>query len=309
MQKDDEQGFEQEEKPAIAKYRTMDHSLREDMREIADDLWQYRELLYQLTWRDIRIRYKQAAMGVGWAIFMPVLIVCVGILVKYAMAQLAGRNLETSSIASIAIKSLPWAFFVGTLNTAANSLISNANLVTKIYCPREVFPLSATLAQAFDTVIGVGVLCIILPFLGIKFSMALFWVPLLVLLMFLFTVAMALLFSCANLFFRDVKYIVQVVLTFGIFFTPVFFESTMFGALGSQLMMLNPLAPLLEGLRLSVVEGHNLFQVLLTESLSGQVMLLWSPWYLAYSSCWAVIGLIGIAWGFHRAQFLFAEYI
>lgn len=290
-------------------YRAVHHSFRADMREVIADLWQYRELLYQLISRDIRVRYKQAVMGLGWAICIPALIVLVGIMVKYAMAQLAGKELETGSIASMMVKSIPWSFFVGTISSAANSLISNGNLVTKIYCPRMVFPLSATLAQTFDTSIGLCVLCLVLPFLGMQFSLALLWVPFLGMLLFLFTVAMALLFSCANLFFRDVKYIVQVMLTFGIFFTPVFFEPAMFGPVGSQLIMLNPLAPLLEGLRLSIVEGNNLFYALMVESAKGQQILLWSPWYLAYSACWAIIGLTGICWGFHRSQFLFAEYI
>jgi ABC-type polysaccharide/polyol phosphate export permease len=128
-------------------------------------------------------------------------------------------------------------------------------------------------------------------------------------LILMFTAATALFISCANLFFRDVKYIVQVLLTFGIFFTPVFFEPRMFGYLGGRLMLLNPLAPLLEGLRLSIVHGHDLLQPLVTTAGNGTPFPVWSPWYLAYSAAWAVIGLIASALIFHRAEAVFAEYV
>ena len=128
-------------------------------------------------------------------------------------------------------------------------------------------------------------------------------------LILMFTAATALFISCANLFFRDVKYIVQVLLTFGIFFTPVFFEPRMFGQLGGRLMLLNPLAPLLEGLRLSIVHGHNLVTPLVTASANGASFPTWSPWYLAYSAAWAIIGLIASALIFHRAEAVFAEYV
>lgn len=280
-----------------------------DMREILHDLWQYRELLYQLTLRDIRIRYKQAVMGFGWALFMPALIVLVGFMVKCAMSQLAERALDTGSIANMVVKSLPWSFFVSAINFATNSLTGNSNLVTKIYFPREALPLSALLAQTFDSIIGLLVLCTILPFIGVAFSYALIWVPVLGVLLWAFTFALALLLSGANLFFRDVKYIVQVILTFGIFFTPVFFEPAMFGHVGSQIMMLNPLSPILEGLRLSIVEGHSLLKVLAIEHTSGHAILLWSPWYLVYSATWSFVGLLLSCYGFHRSQMLFAEYI
>jgi homopolymeric O-antigen transport system permease protein len=277
--------------------------------EIARDLWQYRDLLYQITLRDIRIRYKQAVMGFGWAIFMPALIVLAGLLVKYAMASFAGKQLGAADIANLTVKALPWSFFVGAIGFAATSLLSNITLVTKVYAPREVFPLAATLAQAFDTSISAVVVAVLLPLIGVPLTAALLWVPVLTLMLLLFTTAVGLFLSCANLFFRDVKYIVQVLLTFGIFFTPVLFEASMFGPTGSQLVMLNPLSPFLEGLRLSVVQGHNLFLPLSTVSAAGQSILVWSPWFLAYGVAWSIGGLLASALMFHRLEFVFAEYI
>lgn len=285
-------------------------SLTGDLRVIAvEEIWRYRELLYQLTLRDVRIRYKQAVMGFGWAVFMPGLIVFAGTLVRFAMAYMGGGKVEMSEIAGMAVKAIPWAFFVGAIGFATASLTGNLSLVSKIYFPREVLPLSATLAQCFDTAIGAVTLALVLPFLGVHYGVGLLWVPLLALLIFLLTAAAALFLSCANLFFRDVKYIVQVLLTFGIFFTPVFFEPRMFGQLGGRLMLLNPLAPLLEGLRLSVVHGHNLVTPLATAAANGTSFLVWSPWYLVYSAAWAIFGLVASAILFHRAEAVFAEYV
>ncbi|HYL31403.1 MAG TPA: ABC transporter permease [Gemmatimonadales bacterium] len=280
-----------------------------ELGEIFLDFWKYRELLVQLAKRDIRIRYKQAAMGFAWAILMPIVVVGAGVLVRYAMATISHTTLNLSSIAGLAVKSLPWSFFVGSLGFSVASLTGNANLVSKIYFPREVLPLSVTLAQGFDTLIGSMVVTVMVAALGVTPSWQLLWVPVLVVLLFCVTMAVGLFVSCANLFFRDVKYIVQVMVTFGIFFTPVFFEPTMFGPVGAPLMMLNPLAPLIEGFRLAIIDHHNLLATLVTTTPAGASVLDWTPWYLAYSVVWAVGGLAASLLLFHRLEFVFAEYI
>jgi lipopolysaccharide transport system permease protein len=190
-----------------------------------------------------------------------------------------------------------------------NSLTGNRNLVSKVYFPREVLPLSAVGAQMFDTMIGTAGLLVLLPFLGVRPTLTMLWVPLLALILIMFTAAAGLFLSCANLFFRDVKYIVQVLLTFGIFFTPVLFEPAMIGPTGAQLVMLNPLAPLLEGVRLAVVQGHNLAEPLMQLTKHGTTAVAWQPWYLLYSGAWALGGLIASAVMFHRLEFVFAEYV
>lgn len=295
--------------PDILQERKERRTLVGDLGEILRELWQYRELTLQLTARDVRIRYKQAVMGFAWAILMPVLVVAAGSLVRFAMAYVGGGEVNSVEIAGMAVKALPWAFFIGAIGFAVNSLTGNMTLVTKVYFPREVLPISATLAQAFDTAIGTVALLLILPLLGAEYGPAALWVVPLAALLFLFTVGAALFLGCANLFFRDVKYIVQVLLMFGIFFTPVFFEPHMFGPEGGRLMMLNPLAPLLEGMRLSVVEGHHLSQRLVEVGAQGGEILVWTPWYLAYAGLWAVGGLLASALLFHRSEFVFAEYV
>ena len=292
-------------------YRSDDRAgsgLRE-LGEVFTDVWQSRELLQQLTLRDIRIRYKQAVMGFGWAIFMPLLVVGAGLLIRFSMAQVSGGELQNAAVGGMAVKALAWSFFVGAIGFATPSLIGSQGLVTKVYFPREILPLSTIVAQTFDSAIGAIALALMLPFLGAVWSVQLLWVPLLAVLLILFTSAAGLLLSCGNLFFRDVKYIVQVLLTFGIFLTPVFTEPEMFGPLGARILMLNPLSPLLEGLRLVVAEGHNLLDPLVVTSAKGQEILAWTPWDLVYSGAWAVVGLAVSAFIFRRAAMAFAEYV
>jgi ABC-type polysaccharide/polyol phosphate export permease len=277
-----------------------------DLREIVTDLWRSRELLHQLTVRDLKLRYKQAVMGVAWAMFMPALVLLSGTFLRFVISKLTGTPLDRSSVAAIAVKSLPWSFFVGTLSTATASLTSNTALVTKVYFPREVLPLSAASAHAFDFCVGCGALAVGLALVHPPPSLgALLWAPVLVLTLFVLVAAAALFLSCANLFFRDVKYIVQVVLTFGVFFTPVFFDATMLGPGVRRIVMLNPLSAVLEGLRLSVVQGHNL----LTPILAPAGGYAWHPLDLAYSAGFGIVALLASALLFHRSEFVFAEYV
>ena len=203
---------------------------------------------------------------------------------------------------------LPWGLIVTALNQGSRSLVMHNNMVTKIYFPREVLPMAAVGAVGFDTLIAGTAVLLAVPFFGALVSPALLWVPLLLLLLVALTAAAALFLSCANLFFRDVKYIVQVLLTFGIFFTPVLYEPAVLGAQG-QWVMLNPIAPVLEGLRLAVFHGHSLLDPLLVTGRHGVEVIAWSPWYLFYSGVWAVGGLSLAAVLFHRAEFAFAEFV
>jgi len=210
------------------------------------------DLLYVLTARDIKIKYKQSVMGLMWAILMPAIIVGAGMLVRVAMSKMSGAPLSPDSLASITVKALPWAFFISAVRFATNSLTSNASLVTKINCPRIAFPASAVLSALFDLAVAIIPVVGILVWCGVPFGAALLWVPLLLALLVLLVSGLGFALAAANLFFRDVKYIVEVILTFAIFFTPVFYEADMLGEWRFWIL-LNPVAPLLEGLRSAVV--------------------------------------------------------
>jgi ABC-type polysaccharide/polyol phosphate export permease len=277
----------------------------EDLREIVRDLRASRSLIAQLTLRDIKVRYKQALMGFAWAVLSPVLIIAAGIVVRLAIARMSGRPLELNELAGVVVKGLAWGFVTGAIGFATTALTGNAHLITKIYFPRETLPLSIVLASTFDSLVGATALGLILPIAGWRPTLAALWFLVLALVLFTLTLGVALIVSCANLFFRDVKYIVQVLITFGVFFTPVFYEPAVFGGRWISAQMINPLSPLLEGLRLSVVQGHNLLRPL----IQADGTLIWTPGYLYWSAGCAVVALLGGALLFHRAHFRFAEYV
>ena len=248
-----------------------------------------RDLLYMLTWREIRIKYKQSVMGMLWAVLMPAVIVSAGVVVRVGFSVISGKPLEVGDVASVSVRAVPWAFFVSTIRFATTSLIANTNLVTKIYLPREVFPVAAMLSQLMDFVVAALVLVVVLAALHVGVSVQLLWLPYLVFILVLLTTGLGIALSAASLFFRDVKYLVEVVLTFAIFFTPVFYEASMFGR-WAPLLMLNPVAPILEGMA-NVVVRH------------APPPLLW----LGYSTVCAVGIFAGAVAMFHALEPYFAE--
>lgn len=244
-----------------------------------------------LTLRDLRIRYKQAAMGFLWAIFMPVIAVLAGVLIKKAMAVVSKQPLEAAAIMSITVKVLPWTFFVSSIRFAVQSLIGNSSLVTKIYFPRAVLPLSSTLACLFDLGVALVFLVVLLAFLGAGASLHMLWLPVLFLFLFNFTFGLGLLLSAANLFFRDVKYVVEIILMFGIFFTPVFYDASSFGR-WKFIMLLNPIGSILESIN-TIVVFHSAPDPL------------WLGYAAVSSTAMLLIGL----WVFQKAEPAFAENI
>jgi ABC-type polysaccharide/polyol phosphate export permease len=261
--------------------------MKQDLRE----LLKYRELLYMIAYRDIKVRYKQSIMGFLWAILMPVLIVLSGIVLRYAYALASGKPLQMADIASIAVKSLPWAFLVSSIRFGCNSLTNNRDLVTKVCFPKEIFPMAAVLASLFDFCVASASLVILLVVIRTGWSAYLFWTPVLLLAMVLLATGTGMLVSAASLFFRDVKYIVEVLLTFGIFFTPVFYDIRMLGAKGKWLLV-NPIAPILDGLS-SCIARHQ------------PPDLTW----LAYSFTFSVLVLFGGYAFFKHLEAAFAESI
>jgi lipopolysaccharide transport system permease protein len=222
------------------------------MNNMFGEIIKYRDLLFMLTLRDIRIRYKQAIMGFAWAIFMPIIAILAGVMIKAAISFVSGKPIDLSSVASISVKVLPWTFFISSIKFAVNSLVGNRELVTKIYFPREVFPLASTLACLFDFFIAAIGLSVLLVIIHTSISIHILWLPLFLIFLILFTTGLGLFLAAANLFYRDVKYVVEVILMFGIFFTPVFYDASQFGK-WKTLILLNPMGSILEGINSSVI--------------------------------------------------------
>jgi len=259
------------------------------VRRWAGELVRRRELLYILTWREVRIKYKQSVMGLLWAILMPIVIVGAGLTVRYVFASVQGTPLAKDDLVLVTVKSVPWAFFVSAIRFASYSLITNSTLVTKVYMPREMFPIASVLSQLVDFGVASVVVVIVVGLLGTTPHATLFWVPPLLALLILFTTGLSLFLAAAALFFRDVKYIVEVILTFAIFFTPVFYETNMFRG-WARLILLNPVAPILEGLG-AAVTGH---------AMPG------GGW-LVYSAATSIIGCVVAMLVFKRLEPYFAE--
>ncbi len=212
-----------------------------------------RELLVAFTARNIKIKYKKTVFGLAWALFMPMVVVFSGILVKVGLAKYSGREYNFSTIATILVKSLPWSFFVGALKMATNSLVGNMSMLTKINFPRALFPISYTLSSLFDFCIATTFFTVALFFTDVGTSIHLLWLPLIILFLIMFTMGWGMILSCANLFYRDVKYLIDVILTFAIFFTPVFYEADMFGEWKVPMLIMNPVGAMLECIHQAVV--------------------------------------------------------
>lgn len=253
--------------------------------EMTRELWNYRHLLYMLTWRDIRIRYKQSVMGLAWAMFMPLLYVGAGLVISRV------ARFDTGSVPYplfMLVGVLPWTFFLASLRFGTASLVSNMNLVTKIYFPREVFPLSAIGACLVDFLIGAVLVAGAVGYYAVQGRATLnAWAlatPAVLIVQLMLTSGLALLLSMANLYFRDVKYILEAILTVGVFATAVYYP------LGGW-FELNPMTPVLNAYRDLLCYGRPpgaTFAVV----AAGSAALLAGAW-----------------WAFHQAEFTFAENI
>ena len=254
-----------------------------------EKLYRSRELLYLFTWRDIKVRYKQSIMGLLWAILTPMIIVGAGALVRLAAAEYSGTEVTAQDMASVMVRAVFWAFVVTAIRFGTNSLTQNASLVTKIAFPKEVFPVAAVLSSLFDFAVAASVIALILLFMGISLQIQALWIVPLVVVMALLTVGLTLILSAANLFFRDVKYLVEIFLTYAIFFTPVFYPVTAVGK-WQTLMLLNPIAPLLEAVSDTVVYARSP-----------------DPLWTGYSTVFAVALVLAGYWMFKRFEEKFAE--
>jgi lipopolysaccharide transport system permease protein len=239
------------------------------IREVLDR----RDLLYMITWREIRLKYKQTVMGTLWAVLMPLVIVGAGLVLRFAFAKVSGTPLALSDLTSVTVKAAPWAFFVSALRFGTNSLVANTDLITKVYLPRVIFPLAAVFSQLVDFLIAGAVVSLFLVVVGAGFSVHLLWLPVLLAPLIVLAMALAILLSAASLFFRDVKYIVEVFLTFAIFFTPVFYDSSLFGP-WAPLLLLNPVSPLLEGLSTAVILHRSPSLLWISYSLVATALLI-----------------------------------
>lgn len=265
-------------------------------RRIMQDYLDGRELLWQLLRRELRVRYHQAILGAAWAVAMPAFFVGAAVLLRPA---LAGGGHATTGALDTAVRAVLWAGFAAAVANGAASLVANATLVGKVAFVREMLPLAAVAAAGVDMAVG---LALVTAWRWVALGhvpLAAWWLVPLAAATLLLAAALALVLSAAQLFWRDVKFFVQAALTAGVFVTPVLFGPAELGPAG-RWMQWNPLTPLLEGARRSLIAG----QPLITAEAAD---VAWRPAALA----WVLLGIViafGVAsWVFDRAEDRFAE--
>jgi lipopolysaccharide transport system permease protein len=233
----------QENGPPVLIIRPSDGFLRLNLK----DLWAYRELLYFLVWRDIKVRYKQTALGAAWAIIQPVMTMVVFSVFFGRLAKVPSDGIPYPVFAFAAL--LPWQLFAFSLTESSNSLVGSQNLITKVYFPRLIIPLSSVLAGIVDFAIAFVVLLGLMLFYGIRPTTAVVWLPLFVLLALATALSVGLWFSALNVKYRDVRYTIPFLTQFWMFATPVAYSSSLVPQPWRAWFGLNPMAGVVEGFR------------------------------------------------------------
>jgi lipopolysaccharide transport system permease protein len=239
------------------------------------EFWRYRELLYFLTWRDVKVRYKQTAIGAAWAILQPFLTMVVFSVIFGSLIQVPSDGVPYPIFSYAAL--LPWTFFAGALTRSGNSLVYDANLVSKVYFPRMILPFAAVLSLLVDFAIAFIVLLGMMLFYGIVPGIAVLTLPLFLLLAFMAALACGLWLSAVNVKYRDVAYVIPFLTQFWLFMTPVAYPSTIIPERWRLLYSLNPMAGVVEGFRWALfgqqnVQGEFIFlstMVILTLFIGG----------------------------------------
>ncbi len=211
------------------------------------DLWEYRELLYFLTWRDVKVRYKQTVLGVAWAVIQPLCMMLIFTLFFGRLAKIPSDGLPYPIFALTAL--LPWQLFSRALTDASTSLVTNERLITKVYFPRILIPTSAVIASLVDFAIALGLLVGMMLFYGIVPTMAVLTLPLLILLALMSALGVALWLSALNAQYRDVRYTLPFLTQFWLFATPVVYPASLVPENWRLLYGLNPMTGVIEGFR------------------------------------------------------------
>jgi len=256
-----------QEPPAALRFR---RQLRFDT--AMSELWQARGLVRTLAERDLRVRYKRTFLGVGWAVINPVLFMVVFTFFFQKSAHIVTGGVPYALFAYIAL--VPWSFFAQATSAGSASLLSNMSLLNKVYCPREVFPITAIITAGFDALVASAVLVMLFIAYGYPPATATVWVPLLVIIEVAFALGLTL-FMCSTLIYlRDLRYAVPLIVQLGMFISPVAYSITAIPrGLRPYYDVLNPMGPILDSFRRTVL--HNLAPDGTALALAGAASAVW----------------------------------
>ena len=254
------------------------------------ELWEYRELLFFLTWRDIIVRYKQTVLGAAWAIIQPFFTMIVFSLFFGNLANVPSDGIPYPIFSFAAL--VPWTFFANGLAQSANSLVASSNMIKKVYFPRLAIPIATVLSGVIDFVLAFVVLLLMMAYYKVTPTMNILWLPLFLLLALITSLGVGLWLSALNVEYRDVRYVVPFLTQFWLFSTPIAYSSSMLGEPWRTLYGINPMAGVVEGFR---------WALLGTGNAPGPMV--------AVSSVVAVLLLIGGAYYFRRMEKNFADVV
>jgi lipopolysaccharide transport system permease protein len=254
------------------------------------ELWEYRELLYFLAWRDVKVRYKQTVLGAAWAIIQPFFSMVVFSLFFGRLASLPSDGVPYPIFSYAGL--LPWMFFANGLTQATNSLVGSADLIKKVYFPRLTLPIAAVLSGLVDFALAFAVLLGMLPYYGLTPGLNVLWWPALLLLAVVTSLGVALWLSAMNVQFRDVRYAVPFLTQLWLFATPIAYPSSLLPEPWRTLYGLNPMVGVVEGFR---------WALLGTAGVPASM--------LALSALIALALLVGGAFYFRRLEKTFADVV
>ncbi len=254
------------------------------------ELWEFRELLYFFTWRDIKVRYKQTVLGAAWAVIQPFFTMVVFSLFFGRLARVPSDGIPYPIFSYSAL--VPWTFFATGVTMSSNSLVGAANLIKKIYFPRLVVPIASILSGAVDFVLAFLVLLAMMAFYGIYPTANVVWLPFLVLLAFATALGVGFWFSALNVQFRDVRYAIPFLVQFWLFATPIAYPSSLLDEPWRTLYGINPMVGVVEGFR---------WALLGTDTAPGPIIVM---------SSLVAIGLLSSgAFYFRRLEKTFADVV
>ncbi len=242
------------------------------------EMWHYRELMYFMIWRDIKVRYKQTALGAAWAIIQPFFTMVVFSLFFGRLAGVPSDGVPYPIFSYTAL--VPWTFFANGLTLASNSLVGSANLLSKVYFPRLIVPTATILSGIVDFALAFVVLIAMMLAYGIMPTINVIWLPFFLLLALITSLGAGLWLSALNVKFRDVKYVVPFLTQLWMFLTPIAYPSTMLPEPWRTLYGLNPMAGVIEGFRWALLGTQmTVGPMILVSAIAAVVLLMTGAFY------------------------------
>jgi lipopolysaccharide transport system permease protein len=241
-------------------------------------LLRYRELLMNLAARDLKIRYKQSVLGIAWAVLQPFALMVVFSIIFSRFVHIKTSGIPYPIFSYVAL--VPWTYFSNALTFGVASLVTNSNLVTKIYFPRELFPLASLLATFVDFLVASSIFAAMLLYFHIGLTAQIIWLPFVILLQLSFSLGITLILSAGNVFYRDIRLVLPFVLQLWMYVTPIIYPLSVVPPRYRLLFWLNPMTGIIDAYRRTIVQGLAPNLHLLTFTAASSLALLLAAYYL-----------------------------